>query len=230
MEKEKKEFFSAKNIAILAVLVALVVVLQLFGGFIRIGSTPISLVLVPIILGGMLLGIWVGLALGLLFGFMVIMSALAGYDVFTLALLQINPAMTVILCLLKGGLAGFVSAILFKVIKGKNLYAAVFVSAIAAPVVNTGIFVIGGFIIVDTISEVFINSFGVDLTGISPVYIIFVLCVGVNFFIELAVNVVCAPAIYTVDKVVEKQILKKYSVKKNNEVNKEVAINDDNLS
>ena len=225
MEKEKKNFFSAKNITILAVLVALVVVLQLFGSFIRIGSTPISLVLVPIILGGMLLGIWVGLGLGLLFGFMVIMSALAGYDAFTLALLQINPAMTVILCLLKGGLAGFVSAVLFKVIKSKNQYVAVFVSAIAAPLVNTGIFVIGGFIIVDTISEVF-SSFGMDLTGISPIHIIFVLCVGVNFFIELAVNVICAPAIYTVDKVVEKQILKKYSEKKN----KEVAINDDNLS
>lgn len=206
MEKEKKNFFSAKNIAFLAVLVALVIVLQLFGSYIKIGSTPISLVLVPIILGGMLLGVWVGLALGLLFGFMVIMSALAGYDPFTLALLQINPAMTVILCLLKGGLAGFVSALLFKIIQGKNKYVAVFVSAIAAPIVNTGIFVIGGFIIIDTITEVF-QSFGSDLTGLSPAYIIFILCVGVNFFIELAVNLVCAPALYTVDKVVEKHFM-----------------------
>lgn len=224
MKREKKNFFSAKNLTILAVLVALVVVLQLFGSFIKIGSTPISLVLVPIILGGMLLGVWVGLGLGLLFGFMVIMSAIAGYDVFTLALLQINPAMTVILCLLKGGLAGFISALLFKVIRTKNQYVAVFVASIMAPIVNTGIFVIGGFIIVDTISEVF-GSMGVDLTGISPVYIIFVLCVGVNFFIELAVNIICAPAIYTVDKVVEKQILKRYSNK-----NKEVVENNDNMS
>ena len=222
MEKEKKNFFSAKNIAFLAVLVALVVVLQLFGSYIKIGSTPISLVLVPIILGGMLLGVWVGLALGLLFGFMVIMSALAGFDPFTLALLQINPAMTVILCLVKGGAAGFVSALLFKVIQGKNKYVAVFVSAIAAPLVNTGIFVVGGFIILDTISEVLI-SFGIDLNGISPAYIIFVLCVGVNFFIELAVNLVCAPALYTVDRVVEKQIM----VKKKN---KEVTVENDNLS
>lgn len=229
MEKQKKKFFSARNITFLAVLVALVVVLQLFGGFIKIGTTPISLVLVPIILGGMMFGIWVGLGLGLLFGFMVIMTALAGYDVFTLALLQINPAMTVILCLLKGGLAGFVSAILFKVIKNKNQYVAVFVSAIAAPIVNTGIFVIGGFIIVDTISEVF-NSFGVDLTGISPVYIIFVLCVGVNFFIELAVDIVCAPALYTVDRVVEKQIIKKNAKKHIENNNTEAVVNNDNLS
>lgn len=228
MNKEKKKFFSARNLTMLAVLVALVVVLQLFGSFIKIGTTPISLVLVPIILGGMLLGVWVGLGLGLLFGFMVIMSALAGYDVFTLALLQINPAMTVILCLLKGGLAGFVSAILFKVIKTKNKYVAVFVSAIMAPIVNTGIFVVGGFIILDTIKEVF-GSFGADLTGISPADIIFVLCVGVNFFIELAIDIVCAPALYTVERVVENQILKKYSAK-NNKEKEEVVVSNDNLS
>lgn len=207
MEKKKRNFFSARNIAFLAVLVALVVVLQLFSSLIKIGSTPISLVLVPIILGGMLMGIWVGLGLGLLFGFMVIISALVGYDAFTLALLQVNPAMTVILCLLKGGLAGFVSALLFKVLQGKNKYVAVFVAAIAAPVVNTGIFVLGGLIIVNTIKEIFLTAYDMDLSGISPFYIIFVLCVGVNFFIELAVNLVCAPALYTVDRVVEKQIL-----------------------
>ncbi len=208
MEKKKSSFFSAKNISFIAVFVALIVVLQLFAGYIKIGSTPISLVLVPIILGGMLMGVWVGLGLGLLFGFMVIMSAIAGYDAFTLALLQVNPVMTVILCLVKGGLAGFISALLFKVVQGKNKYVAVFVAAITAPVVNTGIFVIGGFMIVDTIKEVF-SSFGTDLTGVSPIYIIFVLCVGVNFFIELAVNVICAPALYTVDRVVETRIMSK---------------------
>ncbi|MDE6356865.1 MAG: ECF transporter S component [Clostridia bacterium] len=224
MKKEKKQFFSARNITFLAVLTALVVVLQLFGSYIKIGSTPISFVLVPIILGGMLLGIWAGLFLGLLFGFMVLMTAIAGFDPFTLALLQMNPVMTVILCLLKGGAAGFVSAILFKIVKTKNKYAAIFVAAVAAPVINTGIFVGGGFIIVDTIKEVF-NSFGTDLTGVSPIYIIFVLCVGVNFFIELAVNLICAPALYTVENVVENQILKKNSAKNNKE-----AVNNDNLS
>lgn len=226
MDKEKKKFFSARNITFLAVLVALVVVLQLFGSYIKIASTPISLVLVPIILGGMLLGIWVGLFLGVLFGFMVLMTALAGFDPFTMALLQINPAMTVILVLIKGGAAGFVSAILFKVLKGKNRYVAIFAAAIAAPVVNTGIFVIGGFIIVDTIKEVFNSSFGVDLTGASPVYIVFVLCVGVNFFIELAVNLSCAPALYTVENVIEKQIIRKNSAKNNSGV----AAKNDNLS
>ena len=210
MEKaaEKKSFFSARNISFLAVLVALVIVLQMFGSYIRIGTTPLSFVLVPIILGGMLLGVWVGLFLGLLFGFMVIMSALAGFDVFTMALLQVQPVATVILCLLKGGMAGVVSALLFKFISGKNRYVAVFVAAAAAPIVNTGLFVIGGFIIIDSISEVF-SSLQIDVVGLSPAYIIFVLCVGINFFIELAINLIVAPALYTVDKVVERQILKK---------------------
>ena len=65
MEKERKNFFSAKNITILAVLLALVVVLQLFGLSIPMGgTTSMSFVLVPIVLGGMLLGPVAGVFLG----------------------------------------------------------------------------------------------------------------------------------------------------------------------
>ena len=40
----------------LAILLALVIVLQLFGSSIKVGATSFSLVLIPIALGGMLLG------------------------------------------------------------------------------------------------------------------------------------------------------------------------------
>ena len=39
-----------------SILAALVIVLQLIGAFIHLGPTSISLVLLPIVLGGMLLG------------------------------------------------------------------------------------------------------------------------------------------------------------------------------
>ena len=204
MEK-KKSFFSARNITFLAVLVALVVVLQVFGGYFKIGATSLSFVLVPIILGGMLLGVWSGALLGFIFGLVVIIDALCGLDPFTMYLLSEQPVMTVLLCLLKGTMAGVVSALVFKAIAKKHKYVAVFVSAALAPIVNTGIFVLGALLITEPINA-YLSAAGLDIAGLSPFYIILVICVGVNFFVEFAINLVLAPALYTVETVVEKRI------------------------
>ena len=58
MEKKVKDFFSARNIAYLAVLSALVIVLQLWGSAIQIGLAGLNLsfVLIPITLGAIILG------------------------------------------------------------------------------------------------------------------------------------------------------------------------------
>ena len=204
MKKEKT--FSARNITYLAVLLALVVVLQVFSGYFKIGATSLSFVLVPIVLGGMLLGVWAGAILGFAFGLVVIFDALGGLDPFTLYLLTASPAsaaLTVILCLVKGTAAGAGSALLFKVIPNK--YAATFVAAAATPILNTGIFAVGALCMGGTLNGVF-NSFGIDTTGLSVFYIVFVLCIGINFFVELAINIICAPAIYAVNRVVGKRI------------------------
>ena len=205
MEKQKKNFFSAKNVTYLAVLTALVIVLQVFSGYFKIGATSLSFVLVPVVLGGMIMGVIPATLLGLVFGLVVIFDALGGLDPFTLYLLGEQPFFTVLLCLVKGAAAGAVSALCFKLIAKKNKYAAVFVAAAVTPVVNTGIFVLGAFCMTGTISA-FLSGAGLDLTGLSPFYIVFVLCVGVNFFVEFAINLVCAPAMYTVDNVVSKRI------------------------
>lgn len=207
MEKVKKTFFTAKNVTYLAVFVALIIVLQMCSSFIKIGTTSFSFVLVPIVLGGMLMGVSVGAALGAVFGIIVLVAALSGLDPFTLYLLNENPVFTVFLCLIKGVAAGAVPALLYKLISRKNKYVAVFIAAAAAPIVNTGLFIAGAFIISGTIGDA-MTSLGVDIGGLSPFYIILVLCVGVNFFVELAINIVCSPAIYSVNRVIEKQIAK----------------------
>ena len=48
----------------LAILLALVIVLQIFGSYIRIGTVNLSLVLIPVVLGGMLLGPLAGTVFG----------------------------------------------------------------------------------------------------------------------------------------------------------------------
>lgn len=205
MEKTKKSYFTAKNVSYLAVLTALVIVLQVFGGYFKIGATSLSFVLVPIVLGGMLLGVVAGGILGAVFGLVVIFDALGGMDPFTLFLLQEQPVFTVLLCLLKGIAAGVIPALAYKLIAKKNKYVAVFAAGALAPICNTGIFVIGAFIIMEPINA-FLTAAGMDLNGVSAAYIVFVVCVGVNFFVEFAISLLLSPALYSVTNVVEKQI------------------------
>ena len=67
----------------LAILVAVVILFQMMGSFIKIGPTSITLVLVPIVLGGILLGPSSGAFLGLIFGAMTLWAGISGTDAFT---------------------------------------------------------------------------------------------------------------------------------------------------
>ncbi len=211
MEWKRGNFFSARNIAFLAVLVALVVVLQLWGSTIPIGAggLNISFVLVPITLGAIMLGPIAGLILGFVFGFVVLMTGVTGTNFFTAYVLNDSPFFTTVTVLLKGMVAGFVAGILYNVIKKKNKYVAVFVAAAVVPILNTGIFILGALCMSGSINT-FVSSYMPNFEGRNIMYIIIVGLVTVNFFIELAVNLICAPALYTVETVVEKQIIKKH--------------------
>lgn len=198
--KAKNNFFTAKYVAYLGVLTALVIAFQMLSGFMRIGATSFCLVLVPIVLGGMLLGVVAGAILGGIFGLVVIIDGLIGLEQFTLYLLNVQPVFTVALCLLKGVAAGIIPALVYKLIAKKNKYVGAFTAALLAPVCNTGIFAIGAFLMLDSILPALGNPSN------SPAYVVFVLLIGVNFFVELALNLVLAPAIYTVNGVVEKRI------------------------
>ena len=213
--KAKNNFFTAKYVAYLGVLTALVIAFQMLSGFMKIGATTFCLVLVPIVLGGIILGITAGAILGGVFGLVVIIDALIGLDPFTLYLLNVQPFFTVLLCILKGVAAGVIPALVYKPIAKKNKYVAIFVAAALAPICNTGVFAVGAFIIMRPILDFFAAA-GMDVSGFSAAHIVFVLLIGVNFFVELAINLVLAPAMYTVNSVVGKRIsLRKKSVNDN---------------
>lgn len=195
---ERKKFFTSRNIAFLAVLTALVVVLQLWGSYIRIGGTNLSFVLVPIVLGAVMLGPLAGAFLGLLFGAIVIAMGVAS-DPFTIFLFTDNPFGTVALCLLKGLAAGLVPGLLYKWIRGRSKYAAVIVASVAAPVCNTGIFILGCLLMSGTIGG-FMASAGIE--GTSVMYFLVIGCAGVNFLIEFAINAVASPVIFRVSEII----------------------------
>lgn len=205
MRKDKQSFFSAKYVSYLGVLAGLVIALQMLSGFMKIGATTFCLVLVPIVLGGLILGVAAGAILGFLFGAVVLVDALIGLDPFTLFLLGEQPVFTVIMCLAKGVAAGAIPALIYKLIAKKNKYVGSIVAAVLAPICNTGVFAIGAFFIMQPILD-FFASVGSDLSGLNPAYIIFILLIGVNFFVEFAINALLAPAIYSVNNIVAKKI------------------------
>lgn len=175
---------AVKRIAVLGLISAIVVILQLAGSFIKFGPFSVTLVLLPIVVGASLYGIGAGAWLGFVFGMTVLLSGDAG------AFLAVNVIGTVITVLLKGILAGAVSGLLFCIVERKRRIAAAYVAAASCPIVNTGVFLmLCPVFFLDTIAQ-WAQAGGAS-AGVG-VYMITVL-VGVNFLFELAANLLLAP-------------------------------------
>ena len=182
----------------LAILLALVIVLQQFGSGIKVGPTSFSLVLIPIALGGMLLGPGAGAFLGLVFGIIVFLAGVTGQDVFTQILFQDHPFLTALTCLGKGAAAGFGAGLVYKLVAPKNRIVAGFLSAAMTPILNTGLFILGGLLMSDTLSANFVAD------GMTVVYFLVIGCAGLNFIVEFLVNLVVAPGLNMVVDVIAK--------------------------
>ncbi len=194
---KKNNFFSAKNVTTLAILLALVIVLQAFGGSFSIGAVTLNFTLIPLVLGAILLGPWAGAFLGLASGIVVLVQVIIAPAGFYFIIWSNSPIVTTLICLVKTTVAGFVAGWLFEWLEKKNLYVAIFVASGVVPIVNTALFVLGCLCMGDTIALMADgqNVFTFILVGL----------VTFNFFAELAVNLLVAPGLHTVYKVVEKQ-------------------------
>ena len=184
--------FSAKYVTTLAILLALVVLFQVFGSYIKIGTTSFSFVLVPIVLGGVLLGVTAGAILGFAFSLVVMIMGLVGADPFTGILLNDALFGTLVCIFLKGVLAGVIPALLYKVIAKKNTFVAVIIASLTAPIVNTSIFIVCMLILGDVVTANFIEG------GMSVIYFLVIICAGVNFLVEFAINAVLSPTLHRI--------------------------------
>lgn len=191
----------------LAVLTAVVIILQLAGVGLRLPflATPVSLVLLPITLGAMILGSMAGAWLGLVFGVIVFVTCgVMGLDSFTVTLFQSNPFITACICIFKSTLAGLAAGWLFSLISKKNSLAATFAAAAVTPIINTGLFIVGCFVMFDVISGISAaTDFGANVVGF-----VFIGCAGINFIFEMIVNLVLASALHRIYCVIAKQIAK----------------------
>ncbi len=192
----KNNYFTARRVTWLAILLSLVIVLQTFGGSINIGAVQLNFTLIPIVLGAILLGPIAGLVLGFACGVVVLIQVIVGLVPFYTLIWTETPLVAALTCIVKTSVAGLLCGYVYKIIEKKNAYVAVFVASSIVPVVNTGLFVLGCLGMWDAI---------VTIAGGSNIFgFIIISLVGVNFFIELAVNVLVAPALYKVIKIVDK--------------------------
>lgn len=171
----------------LSLLAALIVVLQLMSYGIKIGTFNLSLVLIPLVVGGVLFGARSGAVLGLVFGAVVVIACISGMDVGGNILWNVNPLLTAAVCLVKGiaaGAAGGAVAALFR--KWGQPVVGVIAAAVTVPIVNTGLFTAAMWFL---FRETLISW----AAGQDVVYYVFFGLIGTNFLIEFGLNVVLAP-------------------------------------
>ena len=203
----------------LAMLTALIVVLQVLGTFLTgITGLPMSLVLIPIVVGAFSLGPKEGAFLGIMFGIMTIVMGFTGADVFTATLFYsfgpVKCIITILICLVKGGLAGFGAGMIYKLLNkafhGKYLTLSTVLASVTAPIINTGVFVLGMLIFFfnDTgaIQIEIANRIGKEITAVTPTWeYIFLVLAGMNFVMEFLINLIISPAIVRIVDVIRKK-------------------------
>ncbi len=177
-----------ETLVLTALLTALVAVLSYFGGFIKIGGlASISLTLVPVVLGGALLGPGAGAWLGFVSGAVFFLTADAAFW------LGLSPLGTVITVLIKGTAAGLCGGLVYRLLESKNRYLAMLVAATVCPIVNTGIFLLGCLtFFMEAVREM---AGGADMSIFAYLMVFFV---GFNFIFELAANLLLSPALLRV--------------------------------
>jgi uncharacterized membrane protein len=180
-----KSKMNVHNLVLLALLTAIVIVLQLLGAFVRFGPFSISLVLMPIVVGAALISPMAGGWLGFVFGLIVLATGDA--NVF----LSIDPLGTVVVVIIKGIVAGLLAGFAYRAIAHFNKTAGAIAAAALCPVGNTGVFILGVYLFFLPV----VAEWGMAEGFENVTAYIFLGMIGMNFIIELAINLLLCPVI-----------------------------------
>ena len=197
MTGRKTNSEKTKKLVVLAILSAIIVVLQCFCSVLSIPglNVAITLTLVPILVGVAMYGVSAGAILGAVFGVIVLITDPTAKMLMQPGLLQ--AIATGVLCIGKGVLAGVAGGLVYKLVARKSEASqllGIILAGVVAPVVNTGTFILGMLIFFkDTI-------FGWSAGSPSFAYFVIVGLCGLNFVVELVVNLVLSTAISTIVK------------------------------
>ncbi len=180
-----KSSLDIRKLTILGILTAIVVVLQLVGNYVAVpigaASVSISLSLIPIVIASTMRGPFAGGWLGFVSAVVILLFNGATF------FLGINVFGTIVTVLAKGIASGILAGIAYSFFSRFGKYIGVIVASVVCPVVNTGIFFIGGLI------------FFSDIIGLVALGAV------INFSFELVVNLIFSPSIVRIIDVVEKK-------------------------
>ena len=180
-----------RQMAGIAIMSAIVVVLQLLGSFIKLGPmVSVSLVQIPIVVGAALYGPSAGAVLGGVFGFVVLLQPDTAF------FYGINFLGTVLTVMVKGTMEGYLSGLTYRALAAKNPWLGVALAAAVAPLVNTGLFSLG--------SRLFFWEAFAEMGNGNALMVLLTVMIGFNFIAEFAVNVLCAPVILRIIHAVKK--------------------------
>ena len=189
MIKTNSRRMSTRTLVLASLMTALVVVFQCLATYTTFfGPFSTAIGLIPIVIGAAVCGPIVGGWLGFVFAIVVI--ATGGANLF----FAFSVHGTIITVLGKGIACGFASGLAYKALKCFNKTVAAIAAAIACPIVNTGIFLLG--------SAVFFMPFASqigDLLGMPQAgFELFIALALGNFLFELGMNAVLSPIIVRV--------------------------------
>lgn len=179
------------NITGIGLLIAICIVLTIIGNNIAIGPVAINLSLIPIAIGAIMYGPLAGLIIGMVNGVAVLLAPS------TSLFLSHSVIFTIITCLLKTGLAGLISGLVFRLFKKLNYALAVILACILIPLINTSIFALCVFLF---FYELLLAGQG------SNAFAFFCLTiVGWNFIFEIVVSSVLSPTMIYVTKAISRR-------------------------
>ena len=141
-------------------------------------------------------GAGAGAYLGGVFGVVVIICCITGADPGGAIVWNANPFLCILVCMVKGCAASFAAGLMYRLIAPKSVIGGTITAAVLSPIVNTGIFYLG--------MSLFFRPVLLSWTGETDVlYNIVVGLLGINFLVELGVNVVLSPIVVRILKAIK---------------------------
>lgn len=201
-ENETNSLRKTKTLVGMAIFTAIVVVLQLIASFVKFGFFTPSLVLIPIVIGTAIYGIKAGAWLGFVFGVVVLIACITGADGGGYLMWGVNPAVTALICGGKGVACGALAGLTYQLLHHKNQILATVAAAVVCPVVNTGLFCLGAVAVFKPLLLEWAAGWAAQngMEAVSLVTYVFLGLIGINFLVELLINVVLSPVVVRILK------------------------------
>ncbi|MGI6260819.1 MAG: ECF transporter S component [Acutalibacteraceae bacterium] len=190
---KKKQIVYLTQLALLSAIVWLMAFTPI--GYLRTAGLEITFILIPVIVGGIVLGPAAGTILGLQFGITSFIQCF-GISFFGSTLLSINPFLTFLVCIVPRTLMGFLVGVIFRALQRADKSPADIlsfsVSSLSGALLNTIFFM--SLLVVFFWNTEYIQSICSTLNA-TNILLFVILFVGVNGAVEAAVCFVLGTAI-----------------------------------